>query len=255
MEAEYTEEVCPLTAVYFSNVAEVLTALLSWFAFEVWSPLFDFILGANFNQFLQIVLCFFKSQFSVLFYVFLSFIAFVFSFLMLLFFFRSLSFPCPLSDCLKFLTKTNSIYIKKKIKKNIKGQHDTKCQDTKCPKDGLKMINEETKTQYCIMTVENQNEVGSYIPPYEALIKEAPNEEMAEKWRESKELHEKIGQKDKRFQGFAFNSVYMMKMECGHYEIFQHGIHSEQELIEWIHLMQEPKYYHKCTACICGGDY
>ena len=112
------------------------------------------------------------------------------------------------------------------------------------------MIDKKT-TQYCIMTDEQKNVAGSYIPKYDELIANAPNDEMKAKWIECKETLEKVGKENPKYDGFAFNSIYMMKMACGHYEIFQHHSRSESDLIEWIELMQSEKYYKKCTICIC----
>lgn len=108
----------------------------------------------------------------------------------------------------------------------------------------------DMEIQYVIMTEENKNEFG-YIPEYDELIAEAPNTEMAAKWEQCRELHQKIGKENPKYETFAFNSVYMMKMKCGHYEIFQHAVRSEGELVEWIELMLSDKYYKKCTTCIC----
>ena len=105
-------------------------------------------------------------------------------------------------------------------------------------------------TQYCIMSDEQRNDAGAYIPNYDELIANAPNDEMKAKWIASKELHDEIGKKDARFSGFAFNSIYMMKMACGHYEIFQHMARTESDLVEWIEMMQSEN--RKCTRCICG---
>ena len=113
------------------------------------------------------------------------------------------------------------------------------------------MFNKET-TQYCIMTDEQRNESGVFVPNYDELIANAPNDEMKAKWIASKELHENLAEKDARFGGFAFNSIYMMKMACGHYEIFQHSAKNESDLIDWIELMHSDKHYKKCTRCICG---
>jgi len=113
------------------------------------------------------------------------------------------------------------------------------------------MYNEDLKVQYVIMTEENKNDEGSYVPNYDGLIAEALNDDMTAKWIEAKEFHEKLGETEPKYQGFAFNSIYMMKMSCDHYEIFQHHSKSEDDLIEWIALMQSEKYYKKCTRCIC----
>jgi len=108
----------------------------------------------------------------------------------------------------------------------------------------------DMEIQYVKMTDENKNEFG-YIPDYDQLIAEAPNSEMAAKWEQCRELHEKIGKENPKYATFAYNSVYMMKMKCGHYEIFQHAARSEEDLIDWIELMLSDKYYKKCTTCIC----
>ena len=117
------------------------------------------------------------------------------------------------------------------------------------------MYNEDLKVQYVIMTDENKNDEGRFIPNYDELIAEAPNDDMRAKWIESQSLHEKLlnGEDWKRFSGFAFNGVYMMKMKCGHYEIFQHSSIDEDDLIEWIKLIHSDKYYGECTSCICGA--
>lgn len=111
-------------------------------------------------------------------------------------------------------------------------------------------MNTENNTQYCIMTDEQRNDAGAYIPNYDELIANAPNDEMKSKWIESKELHARLSEKDARFGGFTFNSIYMIQMACGHYEIFQHSARSEAELVEWIEMMQDEN--RKCTRCICG---
>lgn len=112
--------------------------------------------------------------------------------------------------------------------------------------------NETLKTQYQIMTPDNLNQHGQYVPDFETLIQEAPNETMAEKWRECEARLKEWEKHDPRFSGFTFNSVYMMKMKCGDYEIFQHSTTGEEDLNSWMELMQSDKYYKKCTRCICG---
>lgn len=114
------------------------------------------------------------------------------------------------------------------------------------------MYNKDLNAQYVIMTDENKNESGAYVPNYDELIADAPNDEMKANWIASKELHERLGEKDAKYGGFAFNSIYMIKMKCGHYEVFQHSVRDENDLVEWISLMQSDKHYKNCTRCICG---
>ena len=113
------------------------------------------------------------------------------------------------------------------------------------------MYNETFNTQYAIMT--DENEYG-YVPDYDELIHEAPNDEMRAKWIESKERHEKYLESDfPKASSFAYNGIYMMQMKCGHYEIFQHSVRNEDDLVEWIEEMHKEKNYKKCTRCICGA--
>lgn len=95
---------------------------------------------------------------------------------------------------------------------------------------------------YEIMT--NKEDDGRYYPNYENLIAEAPNEDIKNVLKESQKITEK-------FEGFAYNAIYVMKMKCGHYELFQHQVVDEDDLINWIHLMHEERNYNKCTMCIC----
>lgn len=111
---------------------------------------------------------------------------------------------------------------------------------------------DRNNTQYCIMSDEQKNDAGAYIPNYAELIANAPNAEMKTEWENCKKLHENIGKKEPRFSGFAFNGIYMMKMACGHYEIFQHPVRDESDLIEWIELMTVEEKNRKCTLCICS---
>lgn len=103
------------------------------------------------------------------------------------------------------------------------------------------MYNKDLNTQYEIMDVKTEN---GFIPNFDDLIAESPNDEMKSKWMEAKAITEKHG-------GFTFNGVYMLKMECGHYEVFQHSAKDESDLIDWIKLMQVEEKNRKCTMCIC----
>lgn len=112
------------------------------------------------------------------------------------------------------------------------------------------MYNEDLKVQYEIMTNKIED---NYVPSFDELIAEAPNDEMKAKWTQCQDLYERTKDNEAMsFKGFAFNCVYMMEMSCGHSEIFQHQSKSEDDLIEWIKLMQSDKYYKKCSRCICG---
>ena len=85
----------------------------------------------------------------------------------------------------------------------------------------------------------NKKEDGRYYPNYENLIAEAPNKDIKNVLKESQKITEKFG-------GFAYNAIYVMKMKCGHYELFQHQVIDEDDLINWIHLMHEERNYSVC---------
>lgn len=129
-----------------------------------------------------------------------------------------------------------------------------------CPKthpfngDNMKIVNvylPQTEAQICLMDEETRDEVCGFIPPYEQLCATAPNEEMVEEWKDCEELFKRVGEKHPEMEGFAFNCVYMMKMSCGHYEIFQHpGTRNLHDILDWIERVQVGR---KCSRCHCGG--
>lgn len=93
------------------------------------------------------------------------------------------------------------------------------------------MIDEISKIQYEAMTEENKNEEGTYVPSFDKLIAEAPNEKMAAKWQEVRELIEKMKNYEIcRFSGFAFDSVYMVEKNNGEYEVLQTPWHDGKGL-------------------------
>lgn len=107
------------------------------------------------------------------------------------------------------------------------------------------MINETLKTQYEIMTVENKNENGDYVPNLEALIQEAPCPEMAKAWKSVADLIEKTKDTEWPFSGFAFRTVYTHQKKDGSYTIYQHAMPTEwtveeceADLFRWIETVE-----------------
>lgn len=68
------------------------------------------------------------------------------------------------------------------------------------------------------------------------------------------EEREYIGQNAARLEkmDWAFNMVYLMKQACGHFEIFQNFVQSEDDAMHWLGLMAEESKTRKCTRCICN---
>ena len=50
------------------------------------------------------------------------------------------------------------------------------------------MIDKKTGIQYVVMGEEMRNEEGKYVPDFEELIMEAPNEEMKKEWRKNENI-------------------------------------------------------------------
>ena len=103
-----------------------------------------------------------------------------------------------------------------------------------------------------VMTENQKNEYGRYVPDWEALKAGASCEE-------EKEYIDRIIAQDERwiskgrgeFVGFAFNMVYITKQSCGHFEIFQ-SPHNEYHTLEKVLGEAQEHTKSKCSRCICG---
>lgn len=111
-------------------------------------------------------------------------------------------------------------------------------------------IDEETGIQYQIMTDENKNAEGKYIPSFDKLFQEAETGATKMEWID---CQRRMARRPLKFQGFAFNLVVLVKQSCGHYEILQHPYNAEYENLEDIlQDFAEEGQHRKCTRCICG---
>lgn len=109
------------------------------------------------------------------------------------------------------------------------------------------------KINYQIMTEEQRNKHGMYIPNWEALIAGATCEKEVEYIRSVQIQNEKLAgiRRWNESAGFVFNMVYVTKQSCGHFEIFQTQ-QNEHYTLESI-LDEAEKYTKmKCSKCICG---
>ena len=87
--------------------------------------------------------------------------------------------------------------------------------------------------QYEIMNDESKDETGNYVPNYDKLIEEAPNETMRNEWIRCRELLMK--NEHRGSCGFAFSCVFMIKRNDGKYHIYQTPcVHNEAELFDEI---------------------
>ena len=83
---------------------------------------------------------------------------------------------------------------------------------------------------------------GAYVPNYELLIMSASCEDEENYLRSA----EAAGIE------FAFNMVYVTKMACGHYEMFQTPQSEFNPLSGILIKASEQAQTNKCTRCICG---
>jgi len=107
---------------------------------------------------------------------------------------------------------------------------------------------------------------GQYYPNYDELIKNARDEDERKYLMEVRDRYKKWKSTGFDGGGFAFGIIYTQRMECGHYEMFQHPIFrdygkepTEDDVIKSIedvlHTIKINKRDHrKCTRCICGWN-
>ena len=103
-----------------------------------------------------------------------------------------------------------------------------------------------------VMTENQKNEYGKYVPDWEALKAGASCEEEKEYIDKIIALDEKWISKGRgEYVGSAFNMVYITKQSCGHFEIFQ-SPHNEYHTLEKVLGEAQEHTKSKCSRCICG---
>lgn len=109
------------------------------------------------------------------------------------------------------------------------------------------------KINYQIMTENQKNEYGKYIPDWEALIAGATCEDEIEYIKKVQSQNKKWSEIKgwEKAAGFAFNMVYVTKQSCGHFEIFQTP-QNEYYTLENVLAEAEEHMKMKCSRCICG---
>lgn len=105
--------------------------------------------------------------------------------------------------------------------------------------------------EYNYQIMKEKSENGNYIPNMEELKNNASCQEEIEYlnsveayWKEYAET----GYPE--LIGFTFNMCYVMRQACGHFEIFQVNVQSEEEAINWLRLMENESATRKCTRCL-----
>lgn len=88
---------------------------------------------------------------------------------------------------------------------------------------------------------------GTYVPDYEELIKNASCAEEIEYIQHVETEKQKWAKIDNR-KGFTYNMVYVNRMACGHFELFQTPC-NEYWPLEEVLRMAEEESASKCTKC------
>ena len=109
------------------------------------------------------------------------------------------------------------------------------------------------KINYQIMTHSNRNERGKYVPDFDILKETATTQEEKLYINDLLSRYEKYAKRG-IFPEFAYNMVYITKLMCGHYEIFQCPQNEHYSLEENLEMAAEYAETNNCTACICGRN-
>lgn len=103
------------------------------------------------------------------------------------------------------------------------------------------------KVNFQQMSEGQRNEKGNYIPDWNALITGASCQEEIDY---IKEVRARVD--NGRFEGFAYNLVYVTRMACGHWEIFQSPCNNFYHIDDVLNQGLEHAKSSKCTHCICN---
>ena len=106
------------------------------------------------------------------------------------------------------------------------------------------------KANYQIMNENQKNENDKYVTDIEKLKQTATCAEEVEYIQKIMKWYEERKEKGFAFE-FAFNMIYITKMSCGHYEVFQTPCNQYYSLNETLKEAKERAEKWKCTRCHC----
>jgi hypothetical protein len=108
------------------------------------------------------------------------------------------------------------------------------------------------KYNYQIMAEGQKNSYGNYIPDFKQLIAGATCDEEVAYINEVKDRNDEWSQKNgyKLFEGYAYNMVYITKLTCGHFEMFQTPYNEYHTLQNNFAMAEEYAKENRCTRCI-----
>lgn len=113
--------------------------------------------------------------------------------------------------------------------------------------DGMEEIGLKVKPiLYQVIDEKSRAQDGNYRTDWDDLIDRAPDNECREYLTETRKKMKAIG------ISFAYNMVYVTRMACGHYEIFQCPSNAHWPIAKNLREAREYSLTHKCSACITG---
>ena len=118
------------------------------------------------------------------------------------------------------------------------------------------LVNSEIPIIYQVMESNQIMKNGKYMPDWEDLISRSADEDerlYLEDVRAGMYSYLLEGNDD--FAGFTFNMVYVVKMKCGHYEIFQCPYNTFYSIKESLFHARQHAKKSNCTDCISGFSY
>lgn len=113
--------------------------------------------------------------------------------------------------------------------------------------DGMEEIGSKVKPiLYQVIDEKSRAQNGNYKTDWDDLIDRAPDNECREYLTETRKKMKAKG------ISFAYNMVYVTRMACGHYEIFQCPGNMHRPIAKNLREAREYSLTHKCSACIIG---
>jgi len=107
------------------------------------------------------------------------------------------------------------------------------------------------KINYQIMSDNQKNENGKYVPDIDKLIQTATCAEELEYIMKIVQRYDE--RKETGFTlEFAYNMIYITRLTCGHFEIFQTPCNEHYSLHENLKNAKTHAETSKCTKCICN---
>jgi len=107
------------------------------------------------------------------------------------------------------------------------------------------------KINYQIMDESQKNENGKYVPNIGKLTQTATCAEELEYILEAVYWYDEREEKGFTLE-FVYNMIFIIRLTCGHFEIFQTPCNEYYSLHENLKEAKEQAETSKCTKCICN---